>query len=244
MMIRKTFLLAVAVAALTSGALAADLPFRQPPPIYVPPLFTWTGLYLGAQIGYAWGTNNTSLPTVPAFTGSNLSGVTGGVHVGYNYQVNQIVIGIEGEGNGTSFSKSAFEPITGTIINTSILIEGSIRGRIGVAWDRVLLYATGGVALADVHNSYFGGIATSPYSSSDIVNSRVGWIAGAGVEYAMINNLSVRAEYRYADLGHQTNSVMLTGIPATNHLTENAVRVGVSYKVDLNPPPAPVVAKY
>ncbi len=245
MMIQKTLLSAVAITALASAALAADLPSRQPPPVYAPPpVFTWTGLYLGAQIGYAWGANNITLPTVPAFVSSSLSGVTGGVHMGYNYQVNQFVLGIEGDGNGTSFSKGILEPVSGTAINTSLPIEGSIRGRIGVAWDRVLFYATGGVAFAEIRNSYLAGIATAPGAPFDNIATRVGWTAGAGVAYAVTNNLSLRVEYRYSDFGHETDSVLFAGTPALTHLTENAVRAGVSYRVDLNPAPVPVVAKY
>ncbi len=228
---------------MAGGSLAADLPSRLPPPA-APPLFAWTGLYLGAQIGYTWGTNNITLPTVPAFVSSSLSGVTGGIHVGYNYQVGQFVFGAEGDGNGTSFSKSILEPVSVTAIHTSLPIEGSIRGRLGVAWDRVLIYATGGVAFAEIRNSYLAGIAVSPGAPFDNTASRIGWTAGAGVEYAVTNNLSVRAEYRYSDFGHETDYVLFAGTPSLTHLTENAVRVGVSYKVDLNPPPAPVVAKY
>jgi outer membrane immunogenic protein len=244
-MIRQILFSAVAIAAVTTGTLAADLPSRKAPPVYAPPpLFTWTGLYLGAQIGYAWGSNNVNLPTVPASANTNLSGITGGVHVGYNYQVSQIVLGIEGDGDGTSFSKSAVEPISGTLLHTSLPIEGSVRGRLGVAWDRTLLYATGGVAFAEIRNSYLAGIATAAGSSFDNIASRVGWTAGAGIEYAVTNNVSVRVEYRYTDFGHETDYVLFTGTPAATHLTENAVRAGVSYKVDLNPTPVPVVAKY
>ena len=139
-MIRR-FLLPVAALAAAAPAFAADL---APPPVAIPavPLFTWTGLYLGGQIGYAWGTD--TLTVFPFGFGTNFTpnGVVGGAHIGYNLQLNQFVAGLEGDVEGTGIDRS-FSP-GGVLYNTSIPVQGSIRGRLGVAFDRVLLYATGG----------------------------------------------------------------------------------------------------
>src|SRR5450631_1245374 len=158
-MIRR-FLLPLAGLAAAAPALAADLPYRQaPPPIEAPivPLFSWTGLYLGGQIGYGWGTD--TLTVYPFGFGTNFTpnGVVGGAHVGYNYQINQFVAGLEGDVEGTGISRS-FSP-GGALYGTSIPVQGSIRGRLGVAFDRVLLYATGGAAFASFNTSInnFGG---------------------------------------------------------------------------------------
>src|SRR5450631_530093 len=226
-MIRR-FLLPLAGLAAAAPALAADLPYRQGPPRVeapVVPLFTWTGIYLGGQIGYGWGTD--TLTVFPAGFGTNFTpnGIVGGAHAGYNYQINQFVAGIEGDIEGTGISRT-FSP-GGVVYNTKIPVQGSIRGRLGVAFDRVLLYATGGAEFAGFDTSY-SGIATASHS-------RVGWTIGGGIEYAVTSNWSVRAEYRYTDFGHFTDITPIAfgiGSSVTHHETENAVRAGFSYKFD------------
>ncbi len=243
-MIRKFAVATALLMTATSAALAADLPSRRPPPpVYTapPPLFTWTGIYVGGQVGYAWGHAGNGIPGVAgSYTGSSPDGVVGGAHVGYNYQINQFVVGLEGDVDGTSFSKSAYAPGIATSFGTRIPVEGSVRGRVGYAWDRTLFYATGGAAFADIQHSVNGGI-TPFYSGS---TGRVGWTVGGGVEYALTNNWSVRAEYRYSDFGHDTTYIAPAATTVSNHVTEHAVRVGFSYKFDMYAPPAPVLAKY
>lgn len=248
-MIRKFLMASVGVVVLTGSAVAADLPSRAPPPIYVPPvpIFTWTGIYLGGQIGYAWGNHNTNygVPGVGSFgIGYSPDGVIGGAHVGYNQQFNQFVIGLEGDVNGASLSHSSgpFYPFVASgNISSNVGIQGSIRGRIGYAFDRVLIYGTGGAAFGDVKNS----ISTAfGYNSSS--SSRVGWTVGGGIEYAVTNNWSIRAEYRYTDFGtiSQTPFNSFGGGFAQHRFTENQVQVGFSYKFDTLTPVGPVVAKY
>ena len=127
-MIRKFLLASVGALALTgSAALAADLPSRAPPPVYVPPapIFTWTGIYVGGQIGYAWTSGNNNFtgfdpfsmagPFISSSFGGTPSGVIGGGHVGYQLQLPQwsmfsssgVVIGLEGSVDGTSLSNTA-----------------------------------------------------------------------------------------------------------------------------------------
>ncbi len=273
-MLRKILLASAGTIALASQAFAADLPSRAPPPVYVPPvpIFTWTGIYLGGQIGYAWGQQRANVfapdlidvngaviaPGSQVFGSYSAEGVIGGAHVGYLYQVNQWVLGIEGSVDGTSISKTFIPGVDiypgvlanpfGLTYTTSVPIEGSIRGKIGVAWDRVLLYATGGVAFAGVNASI-----NSPFGSVSASTTRVGWTVGGGVEYAVTNNWSVFAEYRYSDFGSYSNNLGaafdLTGVglaaaaPIVNrHFTQNQVQVGFSYH--FSPPPPPVVAKY
>jgi outer membrane immunogenic protein len=241
-MIRKFSVAAAVLVAATGSALAADLPSRSaPPPVYTPPppLFTWTGFYVGGQIGYGWGTSNSHIVGTGFGQGNSPDGVVGGAHVGYNYQINQFVVGLEGDVDGTSYSKTVTNPAIGGAFGTNIPVEGSVRGRVGYAWDRALFYATGGLAIADLQHSYGGLITPVPTTFS---TTRVGWTVGGGVEYAVTNNWSVRAEYRYSDFG-RTNDAVGAGIVA-HHDTEHAVRVGFSYKFDMYAPPAPVLAKY
>ena len=226
-MIRR-FLLPVAALAAAAPAFAADL---APPPVAIPavPLFTWTGLYLGGQIGYAWGTD--TLTVFPFGFGTNFTpnGVVGGAHIGYNLQLNQFVAGLEGDVEGTGISRN-FSP-GGPIYNTSVPVQGSIRARLGVAFDRALLYATGGAAFAGFDTSVTGFPGFDQNSTT-----RAGWTIGGGIEYALTNNWSIRAEYRYADFGHFADATPNTfgfGSFVNHHETENAVRAGFSYKFDL-----------
>ena len=228
-MIRK-FLVPAAALAAAAPALAADIPPREaPPPVYAPaiPLFTWTGLYLGGQIGYAWGTD--TLTVFPFGFGTNFTpnGVVGGAHIGYNLQLNQFVAGLEGDVEGTGISRN-FSP-GGAIYNTSVPVQGSMRAELGVAFDRALLYARpGGAAFAESDTSVTGFPGFDQNSTT-----RVGWTIGGGIEYAVTNNWSIRAEYRYADFGHFADATPNTfgfGSFVNHHETENAVRAGFSYK--------------
>jgi outer membrane immunogenic protein len=262
---RQILLASVGAVAIAGSAFAADL---GPPPVYVPPppVFTWTGLYLGGQIGYAWARDNGDIinpaPPLPApqfsiflpFT-LNPDGVIGGAHAGYNLQFpgwnwfssSGVVIGLEGSVDGTSLSRTqlvgAFPPFFQGILNTKTEVQGSIRARLGVAWDRVLIYGTGGAAFANFTNFY----NTLPLGGIDqITSTRSGWTVGGGLEYAFTDNWSMRAEYRYSDFGRRDDFsplALFANSFVRHHLTENQVQAGFSYK--FTPfVPAPVVAKY
>jgi outer membrane immunogenic protein len=239
-MLRKSLLAAVALMTGTLAAAAADLPSRKAPPVYVPPppIFTWSGVYIGGQIGYAFGHDNWYDPGTPIGGRYAANGVLGGAHIGYNWQMAQFVFGLEGDVNGTSVSGS--QSFAGITFGTRVLIDGSVRGRVGYAFDRALFYATGGAAFGDVRNTYANPFG-APFQSID--HTRVGWTVGGGIEYAVTNNWSVRAEYRYTDYGRYTDP-FLGFIPITNHQVENRVTAGFSYKFDMFAPPTPVVAKY
>jgi outer membrane immunogenic protein len=175
------------------------------------------------------------------------TGVVGGGHVGYNYQINQFVIGVEGDVNGSSYSGSGVDGTGLYALRERIPVDASIRGRVGVAFDRVLIYATGGAAFGSIHTSItqlFGaGLLEESHTAG-----RVGWTAGAGIEYAIDNNWSVRAEYRYTDYGHYNVVFDPPVVPTTTtahlHETDNRAQIGFSYKFGEPPPPPPLVTKY
>ncbi len=216
-------------------ALAADLPSRSVPLAYVPPpIFTWTGFYIGGQIGYEWGTSSTTARSfatgavTPQFDYS-ASGVVGGIHSGYNYQINQFVIGYESAMNGSSSQGSGLNN------SDTMPFESSVRGRVGIAWNRALFFAAGGVAFGTLQN-------TSTYTLSGYSHTynteKVGWTVGGGVEYAITNNWSVRAEYRYTDYGNINEvEAFSTGgaYSVTKHETDNKMQIGFSYKFDRSP---------
>jgi len=245
-MFQRMFIIAAAVAVPSGTAFAADLPTTKGPPVFKapPPAFTWTGFYVGGQAGYQWGHADALIlgPAGGFLAGlpDNPSGFIGGAHLGYNYQLDQIVLGIEGDIEGSTFAG----PLTGPLapgpagpagsplpvppfnhLANRIPLQASLRGRIGYAWDRALLYATGGLALADVENAYG--------SPGDVFwGWRPGWTAGGGGEYAIDNNWSVRIEYRYSDFGHYYLGLVNTfpGDIARVRLYDSAVRAGFSYK--------------
>ncbi len=229
----KKLLLALILGSVSTAALAADLPSRQAPPVFVPPpIFTWTGVYVGGQIGYEWGRE-----PVTSFS-SEPSGVVGGAHIGYNAQFNQFVYGLEGDVNGSSYSGTARNFLGTASASTKIPVDGSIRGRVGIAWDHYLFYATGGATFAQIKDSFL-----TPVGFGAASNGRVGWTVGGGVDYAITNNWSVRAEYRYTDYGRFSDQAAGVGFPLSHHSTDNRVQVGFSYRFDTYAP-APVVAKY
>lgn len=268
-MYRKLLLASAAAVALSgTAALAADLPSRAPPPAYIPPppIFSWTGIYVGGQVGYAWGAGNFNHTFFDPFTGtlvsgtlgSNPNGVIGGAHVGYQYQINQWVLGIEGSVDGTSLSNTAagvFPNLFGgstVTASSSADIQGSIRGKLGIAWDRLLIYATGGVAFGGFNTDFTlsaPNVFPPIFATASRSNTRVGWTVGGGLQYAVTNNWWVFAEYRFSDFGSLRNDGLAAALPAgalfngSRRLQQNQVQVGFSYKFDLWSPP-PVVAKY
>jgi outer membrane immunogenic protein len=173
--------------------------------------------------------------------------VIGGGHVGYNLQIGQWVVGLEGTVDGTSVSGTRTSA-GGLTMTTHADVQGSIRARLGVAFDRVLIYGTGGAAFAGITNNYTDttGAATGVAGTHEgISKTRTGWTVGGGLEYAVTNNWSIRAEYRYSDFGRSPDfpfsATTLGTVSFTHHLTESQVQAGVSYKFDSW---GPVVAKY
>jgi outer membrane immunogenic protein len=178
--------------------------------------------------------------------------VIGGGHVGYDLQINQWVIGVEGSVDGTSLSNTAaiaFPDGSFLTAHTKADIQGSIRGRLGIAFDRALIYATGGVAFGGFNTDVT--FAAPPFfASANRSNTRTGWTVGGGIEYAITNNWSIGAEYRFTDFGRIRNGDLAgLGLEADEFLNghrrlqENQVQARFSYKFDWYTPP-PIVAKY
>lgn len=216
----KKYLLA-SVAALglvaAGAASAADLPSRKGPvaaPVYMPPAFTWTGFYVGANAGYAWGNVNTN-----GFTLTNtgdLDGFVGGAQVGYNYQMGQFVVGLEADIQGADLSTG--NTLGGLRVKTDYF--GTVRARVGVAFDRFMPYVTGGWAYGNVKTS----IPALAFSSD--ASHTGGWALGGGLEYAVTNNIVAGVEYLYVDLGDKR--ILNTGTKVGTDFS--VVRARLSYK--------------
>ncbi len=198
-------LLAAAVAAGAAGtALAADLPAQ---PYYTAPAplsaSSWAGPYLGATIGYEWGTVSNN-PTRPA-------GVAGGIEGGYNWQFGQFVAGIEADINASA-AEDTFAPW-----QFSNPWFGTLRGRAGVAFGNTLVFGTAGLAI--------GGLTVDSPGNLSQSRTSAGWTAGAGVEVGFAPRWSAKAEWLYLDLSDRSFSVTGT----TNGLAANLLRLGVNY---------------
>ncbi len=267
-MLSKLLIASTTLVSMTVVAAAADLPSTKGPPVYVPapPVFSWTGLYLGAQVGAAWNSGgfddsadpNIEIQSVPYFH-TNDTGVIAGGHIGYNYQISQFVLGVEGSFSYIGIDRTdevAASDSTGYFSTRQNWI-GTIGARIGYAFDRVLIYADGGAAFTRYNISESNNWDAFNYSSDYAGgHTRVGWTVGGGIEYALTDNWIVGVDYKYYDFGSRNlSSGYFTppydGQPAGPgfdvfrvHESENSVTARVSYKFDFLAPPVQVVAKY
>ncbi|MGN6114568.1 MAG: outer membrane protein [Nitrobacter sp.] len=204
----KTIIAAAALAALASTALAtsaaaADLPYRQPYTVNQPlNAYSWAGPYLGANLGYAWGSVENSA-TKP-------DGVFGGAQAGYNWQNGQFVFGLEGDIQASA-ADDTFAPW-----KFSNPWFGTVRGRLGYAFNNVLVYGTGGHAFGELRAETFG------LSES---HTNAGWTLGVGAEFGIYQNWTAKVEYLYVDLSSSNFSI--TGAP--NSYQFGLVRAGVNY---------------
>jgi outer membrane immunogenic protein len=233
----KKFLLAgAAVAALATGAQAADLGVPRTPiaAAVVAPVFNWTGFYLGLNAGVGFANTNLGTITGGAISGSG-SGFIGGAQIGYNYQINNIVLGVEGDLGYFGVSRRA-DLGGGNFAQWRTQWDGSLRGRLGVAVDRALLYVTGGLAVADFNVRGVVGLPLAFFPFNE-TQTRLGWTVGAGVEYAFTPNWTVRGEYLYSNYGSRD----IAGIPDVS-LQTHKVRLGVNYLFSTGP--SAVVARY
>jgi outer membrane immunogenic protein len=221
---KRVLLSAVAMAALIGSASAADLPRRvetiTKAPAYVAPVaYNWTGLYLGINGGGAWGRSSfDGVPGTGTFTTSG--GLIGGT-LGYNWQMNQVVFGLETDLDWSNMRGSAACGLTTCQTRNTWL--GTTRGRIGFAMDRFLPYVTGGVAYGDIRASVpgFAGANTT----------KTGWTLGAGLEFAVAGNWTAKAEYLYVDLGKFDCGTACGGLAPDNvRLNANVLRAGLNYR--------------
>lgn len=203
---------ALALLATTSIATAADMgtaaPYSKAPMARV---FDWTGFYIGAGGGYGW-TNTSNLDMKGGFVGGQL---------GYSAQFGSWVLGIEADGHWANIEQTVGVVGLATA-QSKIDAYGTVRGRVGYAFDQVLLYGTGGVAFAD--NKITATLLGLSASDSQV---HIGWTAGAGVEFALNRNWSAKVEYLYADFGSKAyfNNLITTG-----NIQVSTVKGGINYR--------------
>ena len=244
-----------------TSAMAADLPvkapvYKAPPPVAI---YSWTGCYLGGHAGWGWGRKHARFsdtfdvfPIIPF--SEHVDGFLGGVQGGCDYQFNtNWVVGVEGAFSWADIKGHALnDPFvrgkgsSGTFSARTDWLA-TLTGRLGYAWDRWLVYGKGGVAWA--HDKYrlvgLGDNVFGPFALS-ATETRTGWTAGGGVEYAFLNNWSAKLEYNYMDFG--SHRLRLAGlfvsspVFATTDIDQkiHVVKFGINYRFGVSP----VVARY
>ena len=251
-MVPRIIMSTVALAAFSQAAFAADLPRRASqipePPIQAeaPPIFTWTGFYLGATAGGAFAGGN-RFTDVNGYNAAGVvdrvggrSSIVGGVTAGYNYQFGSLVAGVEGDLNFLNLRGSApaaASPGLDTRYAVRNGVLGTTRARLGYAFDRFLVYGTGGLAFTDTRFSVNDACTVAPCGASTIAGKggvNATWTLGAGVEYAINRNWSAKAEYLFvATPGKTFGGVTNTGAVdnfRVNNSGVNIGRVGVNYR--------------
>jgi outer membrane immunogenic protein len=190
-----------------SPARAADLRAAPPavapvPPIaYAPQVYNWTGLYVGGHIGGGFVGSSWSDPVTGGSDTFNDPGFLGGGQVGANDRFNRMVVGVEGDFSWMNLSNGSTDSI-GEKVNTDVQGTSTATGRVGAAFDRLLVYGKGALALAQDKSSLAD---LSGNTASDSL-LRTGWIAGAGFEYALSDVWSAKVEYDYLGFGPQAMS--------------------------------------
>jgi outer membrane immunogenic protein len=237
-------------------AFAAD-PVTKP--VYKEAPFGWAGFYLGGYAGYAWGSadatgtldpnnpfGNNAPSAQPAYNanmspGLKPTGFTGGGTIGANWQAGAVVWGVEGDFGAFSLSNSATASVTppghvNLTSNTTVSADwlGTARGRIGLAFDRSLIYATAGAAFTNPgfrQTNTFATLGVEDFSASGI---RAGWAAGAGWEYMFAPNWSGKIEYLHLDFGTLTGVGVLAAqsvnVTHATTFTADIVRAGINYR--------------
>jgi outer membrane immunogenic protein len=208
----------VALLTASAAAQAADLPQSYKAPAYVAPAYAnWTGFYLGLNGGYGFGKSAWDAPVVSPDPKGALFGITGG----YNFQTGTWVWGIEGDIDASTLKGT--QACTFGTCETKNSWLSTVRARLGYAgWNNWLPYITGGAAIGEVK-------ADDSFGSAQ--QTKVGWTAGAGVEYALMTNWSVKLEYLYADLGKMDCGGHCAAItPDDVSFKTNLVRAGINYR--------------
>ena len=198
------------------------------------PDVSWTGCYVGVQAGYIWssvdGVDTTPVGANPAPYDYDADGFIGGGHIGCSYQRGSIVVGVEGdlEGSAADGRAIALSPIFTYEHETEVNWMASLRGRLGYASGSSLFYLTAGWAWADVdHSIGFAGAAAPFHTYSE---TRDGWTVGAGYEVVMTRRITARIEYRYTDLGSVSNTNVGANSIDRNDMDVHAVRLGLTAK--------------
>lgn len=231
--------------AISTTAWAADMPTKAP--IVAAPIpFSWTGIYVGVHGGADWFDKDWFVPLTPTNIAGGCPGCPrpAGAHsasswlaggqIGFNYQFQSIVAGIEAQASWTRLEASNPNLLAPAFLTNHSKTDfiGTLAGRLGFAWDHALVYAKGGGAWA--HDKFFTSTGALPVAQT-LTDTRRGWMAGAGFEYAFTNNWSAKIEYDYLDFGRKRETLQPAAAGAGTFeydvkQTIQLVKVGINYR--------------
>jgi opacity protein-like surface antigen len=261
---RKLVVLGLTIGAVTHGgyALAADVAPVAAAPVFAAPL--WTGFYMGAHVGGGQ-SKKKFIDNFPVFDGEldakpKLDGVLGGLQAGYNYQWNWLVVGVEGDFSWAGVRDSRFNCFLfgDQVCSAEVEWFGTATGRVGAAVGPWLIYGKGGAAWArDRYTDLATCSGSQPVFRAGIpadcgdtyvgMQTRNGWVLGAGVEYRIAPNWSLKAEYNHMDFGKKSVWLIDQDGDAFHeeiHQRADIFKVGFNYFFVPVPVAAPVVAAY
>lgn len=217
---KRLLLAAAGLITLVGTAAGADLPpgpnyYKAPP--FLPPPYTWSGFYLGINGG--GGLGRSSWDTAGGF---DISGGLVGGTIGYNYQIGEAVLGVEGDIDWSGIRGSTTTAGCPAGCTTSDSWLSTVRGRLGYAAGRFMPFVTAGGAFGNINAS------TPGLAGNSATNA--GWTVGAGLEFAIAGNWTAKAEYLYVDLG-RFNCGVGCGAPTDNvSFNTNLIRGGINYR--------------
>jgi len=246
--IRTLFHTAAVVAALLPLSMAANgaevgarPPVYAPPPVYVAPSFSWTGFYIGVNLGGAWDQRNVtdSLFGLSLSNGNDKGAFIGGGQLGFNYQFGNFVLGVEGDFDGVANTNSAGNGVVGPPFGTILVTSNNrwittLAARFGVTNDTWLFYGKAGGGWVGNDGFTITNTVTGASITGSNNNTNSGWLVGAGIEWAFAPNWSVKIEYDYLGLNSQTFSAPAGGFLAGDTFTTKnpnvqMVKVGANY---------------
>jgi outer membrane immunogenic protein len=217
----------------TATAGAADLPKAFPvAPVASAPaaIYAWTGFYIGGHLGAGVSRSSWSDPlTGGSDTFSSAAGFLGGGQIGANYQWNRVlVLGVEADFNWTGVKGSGADSL-GDALSADTQWTSTVAGRVGAAFDRLLIYGKGGAAFARDRNSF----TDLAGNSASRAFNRSGWTAGVGLEYGISKNWSAKIEYDYLSFGAQPlgfSTVTPTTFASSAGLNIQEVKAGINFR--------------
>ena len=197
---KRLLITTAAVALMSTAGFAADLPAFEPAPAMIAPTQTasnWSGFYVGLHGGYGWANLDDSDDDTFNFDNADLAGAVIGGQLGMNFQWDMFVLGIEGDASWSGIDlDDDFEFDDEGVLEEDFELGydwlASVRGRLGLGFDRFLVYGTGGVAFANFDDGGFESDGLFDDGDSDV---QVGWVAGGGAEFLLTDNVSLGAEY-------------------------------------------------
>jgi len=235
MRLRMVTVIAALIASSSGVAYSADLAVKAPP-VVPAPIFTWTGFYIGVNAGIGGDKVDYPFTTLAApLTSGNVNntsfgGFAGG-QIGYNWQINNWVWGVETDIQWTNmrsrFNASLVAPAASLTATTEMKYFGTVRGRLGYAWDRTLLYFTGGYAYGSEDTSLVTTPALVNFSRS---HDLTGWTVGGGVEWSPLNNLSFKTEYLFMEVDRHDVFTAPAVVAIDDRVTNHTLKFGLNYR--------------